>query len=70
MEIKPLVGISYELIFQIFNSLVVLAILILIVYGIYCLISKFKGKKKYENKIVELENKLKELEDKIDSNKM
>ncbi|WP_270647631.1 hypothetical protein [Paeniclostridium hominis] len=70
MELKPLIGISYELIFQIFNTILVLAILILIIYMIYNLIGKVINKNKYQNRIIELESKVKELENKINNNKV
>lgn len=70
MNIKPLIGITYELIFQIINTLIFLGILILIVYGVYCLISRLKNKNKYENRITELESKIEKLEKKIDNNKI
>ena len=67
MELKPLIGISYELIFQIFNTILVLAILILIIYMIYNFIDKVINKNKYQNRIIELESKVKELENKINN---
>lgn len=70
MELKPLIGISYELIFQIFNTILVLAILILIIYMIYNFIDKVINKNKYQNRIIELESKVKELENKINNNKV
>ncbi|GAA0864050.1 hypothetical protein [Paraclostridium tenue] len=70
MEIKPLIGISYELIFQIFNAILILAILILIIYMIYNFIDKVVNKNKYQNRIIELESKVKELENKINNNKV
>lgn len=70
MELKPLIGISYELIFQIFNTILVLAILILIIYIIYNFIDKVINKNKYQNRIIELESKVKELENKINNNKV
>lgn len=62
MNIKPLIGISYELIFQIINTLLFSGILILIVYGVYCLTSRLKNKNKYEKRITELESKIEKLE--------
>ena len=44
MDIKPLIGISYELIFQLFNTILILGILIFIVYGIYSFIKNLKVK--------------------------
>ena len=70
MKGQPLVGITYELIFQIFNTLILLAILVLIIYGIYFIISRVKNKHKGENRIDELENRIKKLEDKIKNNKI
>lgn len=70
MELKPLIGISYELIFQIFNTILILAILILIIYMIYNFIDKVINKNKYQNRIIELESKVKELENKINNNKV
>lgn len=70
MELKPLIGVSYELIFQIFNTILVLAILILIIYMIYNFIDKVINKNKYKNRIIELESKVKELENKINNNKV
>ena len=70
MELKPLIGISYELIFQLFNTILVLAILILIIYIIYKFIDKVINKNKYQNRIIELESKVKELENKINNNKV
>ncbi|WP_042274160.1 hypothetical protein [[Clostridium] dakarense] len=70
MKGQSLVGITYELIFQIFNTLILLAILVLIVYVIYFITSRVKNKNKGENRIVELENRIKELEDKINNNKI
>ncbi|MFR9070453.1 MAG: hypothetical protein ACLVIU_08845 [Paraclostridium sp.] len=70
MELKPLIGISYELIFQLFNTILVLAILILIIYMIYNFIDKVINKNKYQNRIIELESKVKELENKINNNKV
>ena len=67
MELKPLIGISYELIFQLFNTILVLAILILIIYIIYNFIDKVINKNKYQNRIIELESKVKELENKINN---
>ena len=67
MELKPLIGVSYELIFQIFNTILVLAILILIIYMIYNFIDKVINKNKYKNRIIELESKVKELENKINN---
>ncbi|MGL5755517.1 MAG: hypothetical protein ACRCYC_09355 [Paraclostridium sp.] len=64
MDAEPLIGISYELIFQIFNTLLIFIILGVIGYGIYCLIAGAKYKKKYENKIIELEKEIKELQEK------
>lgn len=51
MELKPLIGVSYELIFQIFNTILILAILILIIYIIYNFIDKVINKNKYQNRI-------------------
>lgn len=70
MELKPLIGVSYELIFQIFNAIFSLAILILIIYMIYNFIDKVINKNKYQNRIIELESKVKELENKINNNKV
>ncbi|MBC8632744.1 hypothetical protein H8697_13730 [[Eubacterium] tenue] len=70
MELKPLIGISYELIFQIFNTILILAILILIIYMICNFINKVINKNKYQNRIIELESKVKELENKINNNKV
>lgn len=70
MELKPLIGVSYELIFQIFNTILILAILILIIYMIYNFIDKVINKNKYQNRIIELESKVKELENKINNNKV
>lgn len=70
MELKPLIGVSYELIFQIFNTILILAILILIIYMIYNFIDKVIYKNKYKNRIIELESKVKELENKINNNKV
>ena len=70
MELKPLIGVSYELIFQIFNTILILAILILIIYMIYNFIDKVINKNKYKNRIIELESKVKELENKINNNKV
>ncbi|MBO3443106.1 hypothetical protein [Clostridium sp. CCUG 7971] len=70
MKEQPLVGITYELIFQMFNTLILLAILGLIVYGIYFITSRVKNKNKEENRIIELENRIKELEDKINNDKI
>lgn len=70
MELKSLIGVSYELIFQIFNTILILAILILIIYMIYNLINKVINKNKYQNRIIELESKVKELENKINNNKV
>lgn len=70
MELKPLIGISYELIFQLFNTILVLAILILIIYIIYNFIDKVINKNKYQNRIIELESKVKELENKINNNRV
>jgi hypothetical protein len=64
-DIKPLIGISYELIFQIFNTILILGILIFIVYAIFNFLKKLKYKSKYENKIRELEYKINDLENKI-----
>lgn len=58
MDIKPLIGVSYELIFQIFNTIIVLGIFVFIVYLIFNFSSKLINKNKYENKINNLENKL------------
>lgn len=70
MKGQPLVGITYELIFQIFNTLILLAILVLIIYCIYFITSRVKNKHKGENRIAELENRIKKLEDKIKNNKI
>ena len=70
MELKPLIGVSYELIFQIFNTILILAILILIIYIIYNFIDKVINKNKYQNRIIELESKVKELENKINNNRV
>ena len=70
MELKPLIGISYELVFQLFNTILVLAILILIIYMIYNFIDKVMNKNKCQNRIVELESKVKELKNKINNNKV
>ncbi|MGL4913984.1 MAG: hypothetical protein ACRC3Y_16300 [Romboutsia sp.] len=68
MDIKPLIGISYELIFQIFNTIFILVILLFIMYGIYRFINNIKGENKYENRIIDLESKIKELENEIKKN--
>ncbi|MEN2256309.1 hypothetical protein AAIB48_00435 (plasmid) [Paraclostridium benzoelyticum] len=65
MEIKPLIGVSYELIFQIFNTIIILGIFIFIVCLIFNFSSKLINKNKYENKIIELENKINNLENKL-----
>nr|WP_317333475.1 hypothetical protein [uncultured Romboutsia sp.] len=62
---KPLIGISYEFIFQIFNTIIILGVLIFIVCVIFNLLKKLKYKNKYENKIRELEIKVNDLENKI-----
>lgn len=46
MDIKLVMGNLYEFIFPKINTLIALVILILIVYGIYYLISKFRNRKK------------------------
>lgn len=66
MDSKPLISVSYELFFQIFNTILVLAILIFIIYIIFTFYKKLTSKNKYENKIKELENKVNYLENKID----
>lgn len=66
MDSKPLISVSYELFFQIFNTILVLAILIFIIYIIFTFCKKLTSKNKYENKIKELENKVNYLENKID----
>ncbi|MGX4599893.1 hypothetical protein [Faecalimicrobium sp. JNUCC 81] len=70
MKEEPLVGITYELIFQIFNTIILLAISVLIIYGIYFITSRVKNKNKGDNRIIELENRIKELEDKINNDKI
>lgn len=67
MEFKPLIGISYELIFQIFNTIFILGILIFIVCSIFSFSKKSKYKNEYENKIRELEIKINDLENKINN---
>ncbi|GAA0104115.1 hypothetical protein UT300013_07370 [Paraclostridium sordellii] len=65
MDSKPLISVSYELFFQIFNTILVLSILIFIIYIIFTFCKKLTSKNKYENKIKELENKVNYLENKI-----
>ncbi len=68
-DIKPLIGISYELIFQIFNTILILGILIFVIYIIFNFSKRLNHKNKYENKITELECKINELENKINDNR-
>lgn len=65
-EIKPLIGVSYELIFQIINTILATMILIFIVYGVYLLLKKLSGSSSRKNKIDKLEKRIEELERKID----
>ncbi len=67
MESGSLVSVSFELIFQIVNTLIILVIPILIIYGIYRIIIKISNKSKYEIEINKLEQRIKDLEDKIDN---
>ena len=67
MESGSLVSVSFELIFQIVNTLIILVIPILIIYGIYRIIIKISNKSKYEIEINKLEQRINDLEDKIDN---
>lgn len=67
-DINPLITISYELIFQVLNTIIFLGILIFIIYIIFNFFKRLKNKNKYESKIIELECKINELENKINEN--
>lgn len=62
---RPVVSVSYELIFQILNTILILGILILIINLIYKFIKKLKLREKEESRVRELEYKVSELENKI-----
>lgn len=44
-ELNPLIGVSYEFIFQIFNTIVILGIFIFIIYSLYKFFKKNTYKK-------------------------
>ncbi|MBO3445892.1 hypothetical protein [Clostridium sp. CCUG 7971] len=68
MDLKPMIGISYELLFQIFNTILILGIVFFIIYVIFNFFKNLKYKNKYENRIAELEHKINNLENKINKN--